>query len=97
MTAPGRPVPVIALACTSCQLVYQPDLAAFDTGNTGCPRCGGWTWVAQLGHQHGPECPRDAEGTGITWLCGQPPHSTPRGARSVSAAEAAATVGGDQR
>ena len=40
--------PVVTLACTSCQLVYTPDPAAFDRGNTGCPRCGGWTWIAQL-------------------------------------------------
>ena len=42
-------VPVVSLACTSCQLVYVPDLADFSAGNTGCPRCGGWTWIAQLG------------------------------------------------
>jgi hypothetical protein len=42
-------VPVVQLACTACQLVYEPDLADFGTGNTGCPRCGGWTWIAQLG------------------------------------------------
>jgi len=40
--------PVLKLACTACQLVYQPDLAAFESGKTGCPRCGGWTWIAQL-------------------------------------------------
>jgi hypothetical protein len=53
-----RPIPqsvgttpslVVLLACTACQLVYEPDFAAFDTGNTGCPRCGGWTWIAHLG------------------------------------------------
>ena len=42
------PAPVVMLACTGCQLVYQPDLAAFESGRTGCPRCGGWTWIAQL-------------------------------------------------
>jgi len=42
-------MPVIWLACTSCQLVYQPDQSAFESGATGCPRCGGWTWIAQLG------------------------------------------------
>jgi hypothetical protein len=41
--------PVVTLACTACQLVYEPDLAAFGTGQLGCPRCGGWTWIAQLG------------------------------------------------
>jgi hypothetical protein len=44
----SREVPVVRLACTACQLVYEPDLASFNTGNTGCPRCGGWTWIAQL-------------------------------------------------
>jgi hypothetical protein len=44
--APGTPV--VRLACTSCQLVWEPDLAAFGTGKTGCPRCSGWTWIAQL-------------------------------------------------
>jgi hypothetical protein len=43
------PSQVVQLACTACQLVYEPDFAAFDTGTTGCPRCGGWTWIAQLG------------------------------------------------
>ena len=43
-----RPVPVLRLACTACQLVYEPDLADFGNGNTGCPQCGGWTWIAQL-------------------------------------------------
>ena len=45
--------PVVTLVCTSCQLVYQPDLAAFESGRTGCPRCGGWTWIAQLGTAEG--------------------------------------------
>ncbi len=45
----SREVPVVRLACTACQLVWEPDLAAFGTGTTGCPRCSGWTWIAQLG------------------------------------------------
>jgi hypothetical protein len=44
----SREVPVVRLACTACQLVWEPDLADFDTGTTGCPRCQGWTWIAQL-------------------------------------------------
>ena len=48
MNAPCHPHPVITLACSSCQLVYTPDPTAFDNGNTGCPQCGGWTWIAQL-------------------------------------------------
>lgn len=42
-------MPVVKLACTACQHVYEPDLANFRSGDTGCPRCGGWTWIAQLG------------------------------------------------
>ncbi len=45
---PAHHIPVVSLACTACQLVYQPDPAAFCSGRTGCPECGGWTWVAQL-------------------------------------------------
>lgn len=41
-------VVVVKLACTRCELVYEPDFADFGTGRTGCPRCGGWTWIAQL-------------------------------------------------
>lgn len=41
-------VAVVRLACTACQLVWEPDLADFGTGQTGCPRCSGWTWIAQL-------------------------------------------------
>jgi hypothetical protein len=40
--------PVLALVCTTCQLVYQPHPTAYSTGSTSCPRCGGWTWIAQL-------------------------------------------------
>jgi len=47
---PGpRPLVRVVLACTACELVYEPELADFESGNTGCPRCGGWTWFAQLG------------------------------------------------
>jgi hypothetical protein len=48
MSAGCRLEPVVTLACTTCQLTWAPDLAAFDTGNTSCPWCGGWTWIAQL-------------------------------------------------
>jgi hypothetical protein len=43
-----QPVPVVTLGCSACQHTYTPDLGAFGTGTTGCPRCGGWTWVASL-------------------------------------------------
>jgi hypothetical protein len=52
-------VPVVLLACTACQLMWEPELAAFSTGNTGCPRCSGWTWIAQLG-----TAPADISGGG---------------------------------
>ena len=29
-------------------LVEGYDPADFEDGNTGCPRCGGWTWIAEL-------------------------------------------------
>ena len=48
ITRPPNEVPVVQLACTSCQLVYEPDTTDFGTGHTACPRCGGWTWIAQL-------------------------------------------------
>lgn len=37
----------VVLACTSCQHVFQPTLIP-QVGQTGCERCGGWTWIAQL-------------------------------------------------
>jgi len=46
-------VPAVWLACTACQLVYQPDLSVFDSGASGGPRCGGWTWIAQLSTGNG--------------------------------------------
>jgi hypothetical protein len=52
-----RPVPLLRLACTACQLVYEPEVADFGNGNTGCPQCGGWTWIAQL-----PTSPTDMGG-----------------------------------
>lgn len=48
MSPLSEPLPMVKLACTTCQLVYRPDPADFGTGNTGCPRCGGWTWIAEL-------------------------------------------------
>lgn len=47
-TQPAALEPVITLACTACQHVYQPQPADFGSGNTGCLLCGGWTWVAEL-------------------------------------------------
>jgi len=48
------PVPKVTLACTACQHVYTPNLADFDTGLTGCPLCGGWTWIAELDDAESP-------------------------------------------
>lgn len=37
----------VVLACTSCQHTFEPALGA-ELAQTGCERCGGWTWIAQL-------------------------------------------------
>lgn len=37
----------VVLACTACQHAFEPDLVA-ELSHTGCERCGGWTWIAQL-------------------------------------------------
>jgi hypothetical protein len=42
-------VQVVQLACTGCRHVYEPGLTNSETGHTGGPRCGGWTWIAELG------------------------------------------------
>lgn len=52
-------IPIVQLACTACQWVYEPDRSAFESGTTGCPQCGGWTWIAQL-----PLRPARVEGVG---------------------------------
>lgn len=49
MSGQRGPIVKVTLACTACQHVYVPNLASFDTGLTGCPLCGGWTWIAELG------------------------------------------------
>ncbi|MGH3866238.1 MAG: hypothetical protein ACRDQ4_08930 [Pseudonocardiaceae bacterium] len=48
LESPRVPVAVVELACTGCQRVYTPAVADFRAGTTGCPHCGGWTWIAQL-------------------------------------------------
>jgi hypothetical protein len=75
-------VPVVRLACTACQLVYEPDPADFGTGNTGCPRCGGWTWIAQLGSGEWPavtsaNCPA-AQLRTLENACSDPAVTPPR-------------------
>lgn len=48
MSAQCQRQPIVKLACTACQHVYEPQPADFGSGNTGCPLCGGWTWIAEL-------------------------------------------------
>jgi ribosomal protein S27AE len=49
MAQPIPPPARVVLACTSCEHVYEPDLDTFDGGDhTGCPRCGDWTFIAEL-------------------------------------------------
>lgn len=67
----AMPSQVVELACTACQFVYEPDFAAFDTGNTGCPRCGGWTWIAQLGASPSDHAPLTATGGSASSVVGE--------------------------
>lgn len=47
MTTTTHPTPV--LGCTGCQHLFIPTAVAWsDLASTGCPRCGGWTWLASL-------------------------------------------------
>lgn len=47
--APDRePVLQVVLACLSCEETYVPTDEALRTGRTGCPGCGGWTFLAEL-------------------------------------------------
>lgn len=40
---------VLVLGCTACKKVWTPDATTWvQLSGTGCPFCGGWTWVAQL-------------------------------------------------
>jgi len=49
-----RPGPVavrLVLICHSCQDAWEPDLsdpASLSAGVTGCRRCGGWMWLAEI-------------------------------------------------
>ena len=50
----GQPGPAavrLVLICHSCQDAWEPDLsdpALLSTGETGCRRCGGWTWLGEI-------------------------------------------------
>lgn len=37
----------LVLVCTDCQHVFAPDLVG-EVSQTGCERCGGWTWICEL-------------------------------------------------
>jgi hypothetical protein len=54
-TSPSAPEPVgVVLACFSCQHAYEPTSADWESANTGCPRCGGWTMTAAIPEPRGP-------------------------------------------
>ncbi len=41
----------VVLVCQSCQDAWEPDLtepANLDGAQTGCRRCGGWTWLGEV-------------------------------------------------
>lgn len=61
-----RPTLGLTVACTACELVYQPTTADFGTGNTGCPQCSGWTWIAQLDTADSAETARRVGGFSTT-------------------------------
>jgi Zn finger protein HypA/HybF involved in hydrogenase expression len=48
MFEPWPQLPRVVLACSSCEHVYEPTEADFDGAETGCPLCGGWTFIAEL-------------------------------------------------
>ena len=57
---PNRPIaplaepvaaPRVVLICQSCQDAWEPDLTepvVLDAVQTGCRRCGGWTWMGEV-------------------------------------------------
>jgi hypothetical protein len=46
----------VVLCCTACEHVFEPDLVA-KLAETGCERCGGWTWIGELGGGTPPVLP----------------------------------------
>ena len=46
----------VVLTCgdRECQHTFEPDLVAFATGRLACPRCGGWTFHAELADPEAP-------------------------------------------
>lgn len=45
----GTAAPTVLLGCTACSRMWAPTCAdgSPDTP-TGCPRCGGWTWLVTI-------------------------------------------------
>ena len=55
-------VPSVVLVCTACQHIWEPDLLdpadRVEAASTGCPLCGGWTWIGQIAEpSHGRVSP----------------------------------------
>jgi hypothetical protein len=38
----------VVLACGACQHAYEPLGESWQVGDVCCPRCGGWTMIAQI-------------------------------------------------
>ena len=37
------------LVCCGCEHAWEPDLTEpGELSGTGCPRCGGWTWLGEI-------------------------------------------------
>lgn len=47
-----REVALVVLVCTVCQHTWEPDLLnptdRSEATSTGCPLCGGWTWIGEI-------------------------------------------------
>jgi hypothetical protein len=41
--------PEVTLGCNTCQHLWQPSFEDWESGRTGCPRCGGWTFLVSVG------------------------------------------------
>jgi hypothetical protein len=55
----------LLLVCTDCQYAWEPDLLdPTDQGeamSTGCPLCGGWTWIGELTERSKGVLPRSSD------------------------------------
>lgn len=62
----------VVVVCTVCDHVWESTGDALSDGRdpTGCPRCGGWTWTAELaeGAVVGSASARDVAVRADTWL-----------------------------